>query len=86
MKKTIAILTLSLLMATASQAQIYVTGDETTLRDEIETPAIWPNNPYSHDQGNDDYVPVGNGLLLLAALGGAYLLGKRNNGNGKRNK
>jgi len=25
----------------------------------------------------DQYVPLGDGLLLLAGLGGAYLLGKR---------
>lgn len=77
MKKTIAILTLCLLMATAAQAQIYVTENEANQRDPIEEPNVWPLNPQTHDQGNDDYAPVGDGLLLLTALGGAYLLGKR---------
>lgn len=80
MKKTITILTLCLLMATAAQAQIYVTENEANQRP-IEEPNVWPLNPQAHDQGNDDYAPVGDGLLLLAALGGVYLLKKKNTNN-----
>ena len=80
MKKTIAILTLCLLMATAAQAQIYVTENEANQRDPIVAdPNVWPTNPQVHDQGNDDYAPVGDGLLLLVALGGAYLIRKKKN-------
>ena len=79
MKKTITILTLCLLMATATQAQIYVTENEANQRDPIEAPNGWPLNPQVHNQGNDDYAPVGDGLLLLAALGGAYLLKHKRN-------
>ena len=32
--------------------------------------------PYTGGDG-DQYLPLGNGALLLAGLGGAYLLGKR---------
>ena len=77
MKKILAILSLCLQMATAAQAQIYVTENEANQRDPIEEPNVWPLNPQTHDQGNDDYAPLGNGLLLLAALSSVYLLGKR---------
>lgn len=34
------------------------------------------------DQFTEEYVPLANGLLLLAGLGGAYLLKKRKTENG----
>ena len=78
MKKRITILTLSLLFATAVKAQIFIDGDEVNeLRNSVPVPSEWVNNPQGYNQGVDAYTPVGSGLLLLAAMGGAYLLIKR---------
>lgn len=78
MKKRITILTLSLLLATAVQAQIYVMENEANQREGVEVPNNdWPDNPQVYNQGNDDYAPLGSGVLLLTALGGAYLLIKK---------
>ena len=80
MKKHIAILILGLLLATSAQAQIYVMENEGNQRDPIENVDAydWPNNPLGNGEGHDNYTPLGDGLLLLAALGGAYLIRKRN--------
>lgn len=82
MKKRLFILATALLLAGTTQAQIFLQeGDENNLRDVTATPvSAWPDNP-SNSQGNDYYVPVGSGIALLATLGGAYLLKKRNNKN-----
>ena len=78
MKKKTAILTLALLLATAAEAQIYVTEGDDNMRPNGEAPsAIWPNLPNDSGLGNDGYTPIGSGILLLAALSGAYLVGKR---------
>ena len=77
MKRILLILTLGLMMAVSAKAQIFDLEDESNLRDPI-TP-VWPQNPDEYET-NDFYVPAGSGILMLAALGGAYLLGKRDNG------
>jgi hypothetical protein len=35
------------------------------------------NNPAVYDSGEDWYAPVGEGIVLLTGLAGAYLVGKR---------
>jgi hypothetical protein len=81
MKKTIAILVLSLLLTTAAQAQIFLTESDEGPRQTADPSGFIPL-PGEYGSGADWYVPVGDGVLLLAALGGAYLLKrKRNIGN-----
>ena len=38
---------------------------------------VFINLPQGYGLGGDWYTPVGDGIAVLAALGGAYLLGKR---------
>lgn len=75
MKKTLIVLVM-LLMAVSSQAQVFIANDEfegnIRLGDE-EYVLVVPNVGYTTDQ----YLPVGNGVLLLAGMGTAYLLTKR---------
>lgn len=76
MKKNIVILTLFLLLAMAAKAQIFTMENEVNeLRDPV--PFEWVTNPVEYNQGYDVYTPIGEGIALLAALGGAYLLKKR---------
>ena len=79
MKKTLKILTLILLLATTAQAQIYTGEGEGNNRLEGLEPSngLYVDNPNGHGYGTDYYAPLGEGILLLAALGGAYLCGKR---------
>ena len=76
MKKNIGILTLMLLLATAAKAQIFTMENEVNeLRDPVPDP--WVENPNEYNLGVDYYAPVGDGIMLLAALGGAYLIRKK---------
>ena len=38
---------------------------------------IAPLLPYHNASGNQDATPVGSGIVLLSALGAAYLVGKK---------
>ena len=78
MKKLFATISFIFAFAFASNAQVFLIDEE------INNPRIANDefnivNPGWHNSGEDwyeEYVPVGNGALLLAALGGAYLFGK----------
>ena len=76
MKKILSTLILIFSFSLMSNAQVFLIDDE------IDNPRIQNDefnidNPGSHGLGEDWYTPVGDGALLLAALGGAYLLGKK---------
>lgn len=83
--KKITILVLGLMIATSMQAQILVMeGEQNNLRN-VTTDNGDLNNVIFHGSENDqsNFTPLGDGIMLLAALGGAYLVGKRKN---KKNK
>ena len=73
------------MIATASQAQILVMeGEQNTLRTgTVDNGNL--NNVIFHESQNDqtNFTPLGDGIMLLAALGGVYLVNKRKN---KKNK
>lgn len=77
MKKRIAILTAAMLMAMTAKAQMFTMENEVNeLREPVaEDHGIIPFHGVEFDQSN--YIPLGDGVLLLTALGGAYLIGKR---------
>ena len=80
MKKKRHILLAALLlltMAVPSRAQIFMMDEDANFRPAGDGEAVLANPEFA--QGNDYYVPLGNGLMLFTALGSAYLLGKRNN-------
>ena len=77
--KKITILVLGLMIATSTQAQILVMeGEQNNLRN-VTTDNGDLNNVLFHESQNDqtNFTPLGDGIVLLAALGGAYLLKKR---------
>ena len=79
MKKILATLIIVLSFNIMSNAQVFLIDEE------IDNPRIANDefnivNPGWHNSGEDwyeEYVPVGNGAMLLAALGSAYLIGKK---------
>lgn len=83
--KKITILVLGLMIATSMQAQILVMeGEQNNLRN-VTTDNGDLNNVLFHESQNDqtNFTPLGDGIMLLAALGGAYLVGKRKNKKSK---
>ena len=80
MKKKIHItlLALFLLLATAANAQVFTMAEEENNRAEGDMDVLGriPYHGVDYDQANA-FAPLGEGILLLTALGGCYLLGKR---------
>ena len=77
MKKTVVLLTVLFMAVVPLKAQIFIADDEfegTMRLAESEYVLVVPNQSSDADQ----YLPLGDGVLLLAGLGGAYLLKKRN--------
>ena len=76
LKYILLIVVTVLLVACPAMAQVFIMDDEFegTMRQNTEDfGLIVPIEGLDSDQ----YLPIGDGLLVLAALGGAYLMGKR---------
>ena len=80
MKKLIIAITTVLMLASApAMAQVFLDDEDFNNRanGSSDVPgAIIPEQDVTYDQFQP-YVPVGEGILLLAGLAGAYLVGKR---------
>ena len=79
MKKILLIFTLFLALAAPMRAQVFIMEEDENQRVEnVFGNGEW-NNIIVHGSADDqtNWVPMGGGVLLLAALGGAYLLRKR---------
>jgi hypothetical protein len=79
MRKSIILLVTMLLMALPMHSQVFLTQEDL----DSERDGQWediglivPIHLSDFDQA-EPFTPVGSGIALLAALGGAYLLGKR---------
>ena len=76
MKKTVVLLTVLFMAVVPMKAQVFIADDEfegMMRLQESEYVLVVPQLGTDADQ----FTPIGNGLLLLAGLGGAYLLTKR---------
>lgn len=81
-KRTIALVTIILMAVQSVMGQIIYTEEDqgTHLREGGSKPAFGvmvPLQNVEYDQWKLEYVPIGDGLLLLVGLGGAYLLKKK---------
>ena len=77
MKKTLIILTLLIALAAPMRAQVFMIDGDENYRTP-EDPEVFAGLPEAHGLGVDWYTPIGDGLLLLTAMGGAYLLKRKN--------
>ena len=77
MKRIATTMAALLLTATVANAQVFMLDkDGKRQKEDIDNVGGYiPENGVEYDQG--EYLPTGGGALLLAALGGAYLVGKR---------
>lgn len=71
------ILTIALMLTTAAHAQVFLLTDEEIDNNKRFNPGTGPVIPYQGGDLDQTLVPLGGGMALLAALGGAYLMGKR---------
>lgn len=75
-KRFIAVIGLLLVMTSPVQAQVFIMDEDVDGNIRLSESEFTVPVPY---QGTDwdEYLPLGDGVLLLTALGGAYLLRKR---------
>ena len=78
MKKTLIIFTLLLTLAAPMRAQVFVMEEDENEFRNVFGNGEW-NNVIVHGTADDqtNYVPLGDGLLLLVTLGGIYLLNSK---------
>ena len=79
MRKSIILLVTMLLMAVPMRSQVFLTQedlDSERMGQWEDIGLIIPIHEQDFDQA-EPYAPVGSGIAVLAALGGAYLLGKK---------
>ena len=63
-------------MSLTMKAQVFmIDGDENYRAP--EDPQVFINLPSDYGMATDYYTPIGDSVLLLSALGGAYLLRKK---------
>ena len=77
MKKIVVLLTVLFMTVGSMKAQVFIADDEfegMMRKSDPDFVLVAPVQGLTTDQ----YLPLGNGVLLLAGLGGAYLLKKRN--------
>ena len=79
MRKSIILLVTMLMMALPMRSQVFLTQedlDSERMGQWEDIGLIIPIHEQDFDQA-EPFAPMGSGIALLAALGGAYLLGKR---------
>ncbi len=78
-KKVFMLMAAMLLLSMPLRSQVFLTQEDLDSERDAEWEDIGliiPIHEVDFDQA-EPYVPVGSGIAMLAALGGAYLLGKR---------
>ena len=88
MKKILLLITLFLTLAAPMRAQVYIMEEDENQRVEnVSGNGEW-NNIIIHGSGDDqtNYLPLGDGLLLLAALGGVRLIRRQKEETDYENK
>lgn len=78
MKKILLIFTLFLALAAPMRAQVFIMEEDENEFRNVFGNGEW-NNIIVHGSADDqaNFVPLGEAVLLLSALGGAYLLRKK---------
>lgn len=79
-RRRVIVLLLFMIMSLTMKAQVFMMDGDENYRDP-EDPQVFAGLPETYGLGVDWYTPVGDGLMLLAALGGTYLLGKKKKEN-----
>ena len=72
MKKTLLLIATLLFTVASVHAQVFLQDLETTMRESVPTGEV-SNETFGY------LAPLSEGLFLLTAIGGVYLLGKKKN-------
>lgn len=81
MKKLIAIIAALMLATAPAMAQVFIMDEDEYNNGRVSDPAAFGVMVPEQDVTYDQYLPLGEGIVVLAGLAGAYLLGKRKKEN-----
>jgi len=81
MKKLIAIIAALMLATAPAMAQVFIMDEDEYNNNRTGKTTMDVDLPGWYNSGEDWYSPVGEGIVVLAGLAGAYLLGKRKKEN-----
>ena len=84
-RRRVIVLLLFMIISLTMKAQVFMMDGDENYR-EPENPQVFAGLPEDYGAGYDYYAPVGNGIMVLVALGGAYLAKKGKLKNSKINK
>ncbi len=76
-KRIIAIATVLMMAAAPAMAQVFIDDEDGYTRFGEKDLSMDIPNPQFYDSGEDWFLPIGEGVFVLAGLAGAYLIGKR---------
>lgn len=77
-KRLITLLFTILITASSAMAQVFIMEDDGALNArDPEGGIVFNVIVNSQDVSNDQFLPLGEGVLLLSGLAGAYLMGKK---------
>ena len=77
MRKLVMLLFVLFAMIGPANAQVFMMNDNGSRNGISHEELSDLNIPFHLENYDQAYAPLGNGLILLAALGGAYLFGKK---------
>lgn len=77
MKKLIMTIAIATMFVAPAMAQVFLDDEDINGNRANGGSQLVINNPAVYDSGEDWYAPVGEGIVLLVGLAGAYLVGKR---------
>ena len=75
-RRRVIVLLLFMTMSLTMKAQVFMMDGDENYR-EPENPQVFAGLPENYGLAVDWYTPVGDGIIVLSVLGGAYLLRKR---------
>ena len=75
-RRRVIVLLLFMIMSLTMKAQVFMMDGDENYR-EPENPQVFAGLPENYGLAVDWYTPVGDGIIVLSVLGGAYLLRKR---------
>ena len=75
-RRRVIVLLLFMIISLTMKAQVFMMDGDENYR-EPENPQVFAGLPENYGLAVDWYTPVGDGIIVLSVLGGAYLLRKR---------
>ena len=76
-KKIVSIIMAMFMLVGTATAQVFIMDEDAANNRTVRDGVVFNTMVPTQDVNNDQYIPLGEGVLLLSGLAGAYLLRRR---------